>query len=240
MIKSTMVLLCAAIPTIYACSQPPAPPPPAGTAGPGRAALAPPPPGGPGAPLDRPIQELVTIQGNVKTYTASDSMQYDGFTLQNNNQTVNVRFPAHLGTVLMSSAKPGSTVTVQGFYENTPEGLNVIHLVNANVGGQTICDTPPAEPPVPQTLSIQTYTGTIAGFRRDRNGMPNGIYLSGNRSVDLGPGVYDQLQASLKTGTSISISGSMATPPAGVALVQQRQTIRPQTITINGQTYMVR
>jgi hypothetical protein len=140
----------------------------------------------------------------------------------------------------MVAAKAGNSIGVQGYYETTPEGTNVIHLVNATSGSQTIYDGPPPAPATPPAETIQPFDGTITDLRRDRQGMPNGIVLSGSRVVELSPGVYDQLQASLKPGTKVSGSGFRVTPPPGVVLAQNTQTIHPQTLTLDGQTYMVR
>ena len=141
---------------------------------------------------------------------------------------------------LMATAKPGTTVSVQGYYETTPEGMNVIHLIGVTTGNQTIYDGPPPAPANPPVETIQPFNGTITGLRRDRQGTPTGIVLSDARIVELTPGVYDQLQAYLKPGTAVSGSAFRTTPPSGVVLVQNTPTIHPQTLTLNGQTYMVR
>jgi hypothetical protein len=244
LVKTVLILLSATLPTVYACSQP-APPPPgpslAGPVGPGR--TPPPPPGGPDGPErpgGRPIQQLIAVQGTISTYTASDSNAYDGLTLQNNGTIFNIRFAPHMAVQMMTAAKTGTAITVQGFYETTPEGINVIHLVSANSGSQTIYDNPPTPPANPPVESIMPFSGTITDLTRDRQGMPNGIVLSGDRIIELPPGVYDQLQAYLTSGTTVSGSGSPMTPPAGVVLVRNIQTIHPQTLTVKGQTYMVR
>jgi hypothetical protein len=246
-IKSSLVMLCVALPTVFACSQVPPPPPPAGgppVAGPlGRRPPRPPVPGAPdpaNSPGARPLQQLVTIQGRVQAFTASDSIQYDGLSLKGNEQTVNVRFAPTMAAQLMAAAKVGTPVSLQGFYETTPDGINVVHLVTATINGQTIYDNPPAEPVTPPTATMQQFEGTIADLRLDRGGMPNGLILSGNRVVDLPPGVYAQMQSFLRPGVAISGSGSSVPPPAGVVLTQNVQTIHPQLITVNGQTYMVR
>jgi hypothetical protein len=243
-IKTALVLLSVTLPTIYACSQPPAPPVGpqlAGPAGPGR--TPPPPPGGPDGPDrpgGRPIQQLITVQGTLNAYTASDSNTYDGLTVQNGGQTQTIRFAPHLAAQLMAAAKAGTAISVQGFYETSPERMNVIHLVNATSGSQTIYDGPPPAPVNPPVETIQSFNGAITGLRRDRQGMPTGIILSGSRVIELPPGVYDQLQVYLKPGTQISASGSCLTPPPGVVTAQNTQIIHPQTLTMNGQTYMVR
>jgi hypothetical protein len=203
--------------------------------------VAPPPrPDGPEGPGARPLQELITVQGTITAYTASDSNAYDGLTLQTSGQTSTIRFAPHLAASLMAVAKTGAPISIQGFYENTPEGLNTIHLVNATAGSQTIYDSPPVEPANPPIETIQPFNGTITELRRDPQGNPTGLVLSGSRVVELTPGVYDQLQAYLKPGTSITGSGSRQTPPPGVVLTRNTQTIHPHTLTVNGQTYMVR
>lgn len=241
-VKMAVVLFCAALPTIYACSQIVPPPPPGGPGGPGGPGpgAAPRGPVAPGGPGERGIQQLVTVQGSVEAYVANDRNEYDGFTLRNSGQTVNVRFAAQMGSRLRDAAKAGSAVSVQGFYETTPEGMNVLHLVAITAGGKVLYDSPPAEPATLPVVSIQSFSGTISELRRDRQGMATGIVLSGNRVIELAPGVYDQLQGYLKAGTAISGSGSPVTPPAGVVMAQNIQMIHPQTLTIDGQTYMVR
>ena len=250
--KTALFLALLAAPTIYACSQvpPPPPPPPAsGPAGPQGsppptglpgAPVLPPPPGGPAGPGPRAIQQLVTLQGAVKGYTSSDSNAYDGLTLQSSGQTTSIRFAPHMAASLMAAAKPGSDITIQGFYETTPEGVNAVHLVTANTGNSTIVDTPPAPPVAPAAETVQPFDGTISGIRRDRQSMPNGILLSGDRVLELGPGAYDQLQSGLTPGAHISGTGSTVTTPPGVVPLKNTRIIHPQTLTLNGQTYMVR
>jgi len=240
-IKIGFVILSLALPALYACSQPPAPPagpPLAGPAGPGR--VPPPPPGGPNGPGVRSIQQLLTLQGTVGYYTSSDSNVYDGFTIRTNGQILTIRFAPHMAAALMAAAKPGGAISLQGFYESTPEGANVVHLITATVGGQTLYETPPTPPSNPPIETIQPFAGTISDLRRDRLGAPTDIVLSGGRIVELTPGVYDQLQAYLKPGSAVSGSGSRLTPPPGVVPVQGTETILPHTLTLNGQTYMVR
>ncbi len=241
-IKTSFIVLAVAMPTFYACSQPPAPPagpPLAGPVGPGRT---PPPPGpvGPNPPEGRPIQQLIVVQGTLSAYTASDSNEYDGLTLQNDGQRLNIRFAPHLAAQLMATAKAGAAISVRGFYETTPEGMNSIHMVDATAGSQTIYDSPLPPPASPPTETIQSFNGTITSLRRDRQGTPTGIVLSDDRVIELPPGVYDQLQVYLKAGTPVSGSGSRLTPPPGVVRARNIQIIHPQTLTLQGQTYMVR
>jgi len=233
-IKTITLILCTALPAIYACSQ--VPPPPPRSQGPGRV---PPPPPGTQEPGGRPIQQLLTIKGTVIAWLSNDRNETDGLSLQNSGQTLTVRFAPHMAATLMSAIKTGSSLDVNGFYETGPGGISEFRLVTATAGTRTIYDTPPPVPTNQPAETIEPFNGTITDFRKDAQNMPNGIILSGDKLIELPPGVYDQLQALLKPGAAISGSGVRITPPAGVVLTQNIQTIHPQTLTLNGQTYMV-
>lgn len=218
-------------------------PPPPPTAG-----VNPPPPGAPGmGPVREPgrgpggqLQQLIAVSGTVTDYLSNDRYIYDGFTLQNSGQTLTVRFPAHLAEKLMRAAKKGAAVSVQGFYEVSPDGANEFHLVNAEAGGSVLTDMPPAAPATPPAEVQQQYSGTIKDLRRNRDGVADGILIGDKEVVDLPPGVSAQLQVLLKPGLAISGTGTKVVLPAGVVMARDMETIRPQTITINGQTYLAR
>ena len=212
------------------------PPPPGGPQG-----MTPPPPGGPGRRgPGRPLQQLTTVSGTLAGYLNNDRYEYDGFMLQNSGQTVTVRFPAHLGEQVMRVAKKGAAVTVQGFYETSPEGANEFHLVSLQSGGATMTDIPPIPPATPPVEQPENFAGTISDLRKNREGMMDGIILGSNKVVDLPPATAEQLTALLRPGESVSGSGVRVVRPVGVVTVRATETIRPQTLTVNGQTYLVR
>ena len=235
--KQTAIATCLVLTGLWSCAQVPPSPTPPGAPAPG---LMPPPPPGPvGAPGAR-LQQLMPVSGKITAYLANDRYEYDGFTLQGTDQTVTVKFPAHLGEQLMKTVKPGTAVTVNGYYETSPLGANEFHLVNVQAGTTLITDAPPVAPVTPPAEEMKTISGTISDFRRGPDGSINGVLLSGKEVVDLPPAAAQQLQTLLTTGQKLSVTGIKATPPQGVVVAENRQLIRPQTITISGQTYMVR
>ena len=42
-----------------------------------------------------------------------------------------IRFAAHLAAQLMGAAKAGSSISIQGYFETTPEGLIVVEMENS-------------------------------------------------------------------------------------------------------------
>ncbi|RZK77325.1 MAG: hypothetical protein EOO85_09115 [Pedobacter sp.] len=59
--------------------------------------------------------------------------------------------------------------------------------------------------------------------------------------VDLPPAAIEQLQPLLKTGDKVKVNGFKESSPSGVALVADAPTvIHPQSIEVNGQTYLLR
>lgn len=209
--------------------------------GPGDMPL-PPPERNNGGPERRPVlKTLTTLNGKVLAYQTNDSYAYNSFTLQNGSQVITVRFPEHLGKQLMSNADKGKTVTVKGFTDLDPDGLSTFQLVSAVVGGKNIVDTPPSPPMVPVAAESGTFTGSIREIRRDQSGAIRGFNLDNKVQVDLPPPATEQLQSLLKTGEKVKVTGFKDTVPNGVALASNAPAIiHPQTIELNGQTYLLR
>ncbi|MDP9080316.1 MAG: hypothetical protein M3O71_23060 [Bacteroidota bacterium] len=247
--KATAIIACIVFTGLWSCAQvPPAGTPPPPQAPVNRAALIPPPPLGPGQPQPAPagpqanrgLQQLTAINGKVAGYLTNDRYEYDGLTLQNGSTSVTVRFPAHLGAELMKAAQKGSTLTVNGFYESSSLGTNEFHLVNAKAGGTVITNLPAVLTATPQAEEQKSFSGAITDLRRSRDGVLNGVVLDKNQVIELPPPAAEQLQGLLKSGEQISGTGIKITPQAGVVMAQNLQQVRPQTLTVNGQTYLVR
>lgn len=215
------------------------PAPPAG--GPGQ--LPPPPPGRPDAGPGRAfgLRTLTTLIGKVTAYQTNDRYAYNSFTLQTGGQSVTVRFPEHMGKQLMSAAGKGESVSVKGFTENGPDGVNAFQLVSVTAGWKQLTDTPPALPVKPVAEAAATFTGSIRDFKRDQGGAIRAITLGNNLQIELPPPAVEQLQSSLKAGDKVKVTGFKDTPPSGVVLASGAPTIvRAQTLEVNGQTYLVR
>ena len=186
------------------------------------------------------LQTLTTVSGKVTGYVVNDRNIYNAFTLLNGSQTVTVRFPDHMGEQLMADAKKGETISVNGFTDTNPQGVSEFHLVSAKVGSTQLTDTPPAPPTTLPAPEIKNYSGSIRDFRKDLQGNINGVILDNKDVIELPPLVTSQLLPVLKNGEKIEVTGFKVVPPTGVVMAQQTNSIRPQTITLNGQTYLVR
>jgi hypothetical protein len=238
--KVTAIIAGILFSALWSCAQVPPPPNPANSP-----ALTPPPPGPPGQPRPGPqppnsLQQLTAVNGKVSGYLTNDRYEYDGLSLQAGNNTITVRFPAHLGAQVMKSAPKGSEITINGFYENSPLGANEFHLVNATIGNTVITDALPAANVTPPAEVQQNFTGSISDFRRGPDGMVNGLILGGKEVIELPPPAAGQLQGLLTAGEKISGTGIKTIPPDGVVMAQNLQVIHPQTLTVNGQTYLIR
>lgn len=244
LIKKIALISCLTVGSVSLFAQIPPqapPPPPTGPAAPPAPGMPPAP--GPGLaqpPLQGNLRTLTTISGKVTAYLANDRGIYDGFTLQSSGQSYTVRFADYLGEKLMATAKKGAYLSVSGFADVDPQGINAFHLVSAKAGSTVITDTPPPAPAVPPVQDIKNYSGSITDFRKDMQGNINGVILGNKEIVQLPPPVIAQLQGLLKSGEKIEVTGFRVIPPAGAIMAEQNTLIDPQTITLNGQTYLVR
>ncbi|MFC1225324.1 hypothetical protein ACFE6N_16060 [Pedobacter sp. BG31] len=187
------------------------------------------------------LKVLTSLSGKVIAYQTNDRYIYNRFTLQNGSQVITVRFPEQLGKQLMSAAAKGKSVMVKGFTDNGPDGVNVFQMASLAVDGTQIADTPPSVPIAPVNEPSKTFTGKINDFKRDQSGAIRGLSLDNKVEIDLPPHAMEQLQSLLKAGDKVKVTGIKDTPPSGVLLESGAPTIiHPETIEINGQTYLLR
>jgi hypothetical protein len=209
---------------------PPPPPPP----GPG---MPPPPPGGP-IPGPAPMQHVAAYTGTVLNFVSNDDLEYDGFYLVNQGDTLLVKFPPHQGKSIYGELKPGVRTTVNGILNNTPAGTKEVRMLSVKTGNSTITDTG-----APVALPIQEeYTSgnsTISKLQLNREGLPIGLFLGNNVLLRLTPGVASQFGTELKAGGNVGYTG-MKKPAGTTALSSADYTIvHCKTITVNGHQYMV-
>lgn len=215
------------------------PPPPAGA---GKGEFSPPAGSLPGRPEGvAELKTLTAITGTISAYLTNDRYAYNGLTLRSGSQSITVRFSEQLGQILMNAAKKGEQITVKGFTDRGPDGVSIFHLVSATAGNTQIVETPPVQPAQAMAAESRTYSGSLREFKRDQDGRVTGLNLDNKVWVDLPPHTWKQLQPLLKTGEKIEVSGFKDTPASGVVLAANAPSIiHPQTITIGGQTYLLR
>lgn len=173
-IKKTAITACFALMSIVTLAQvrpndnPPAPP-----IGPGE--MLPHPGRNRGGLEGGALKVLTSLNGKVIAYQTNDRYIYNSFTLQNGSQAITVRFPEQLGKQLMSAAAKGKSVTVKGFTDNGPDGVNVFQMASLLVGGTQIADSPPTVPIAPVNAQSGTFTGKISDFKRDQEVQSAGL-----------------------------------------------------------------
>ena len=188
---------------------------------------------------DEPVK-LTTLRGSVVNPIANDRFEYNGLLVKTASGNTQVLFPAHLGEQILAKAKGGAAVTVTGFERSNPEGKKEFRLVNIIVNGTTIADTPPVAPPVTVTRDQKSVTAKIKELNYSPQKEVNGFTLSSGERVNLPPHIAGQLSSQLKAGTEIIVNGFAEPKRPGVVYSQNVTMITPQTLTINGQAYLVR
>ncbi|PKK37204.1 hypothetical protein BWI96_07605 [Siphonobacter sp. SORGH_AS_0500] len=227
-----LLLLVGLTATFTAQAQPPVGPRPGG---PGPMALA-----GPRPPQTPGIVALTNLSGTIQQFTANDESILDGFTLNTGSKTVAVRFPAHLGQAIQAAGKPGSKLTVTGVSELTPEGVEVFRLVSLTNGQTVVNDAPPAAPavlPTPKSISVK---GKVIDYQLDPQGQATGLKMSDQTLVRVPPHIASQLLTIAPKGSTISVDGYVRPIGEGQVQLTKQTVVEASTITVNGQSYLVR
>jgi len=170
----------------------------------------------------------------------NDDYIYDGFYLQTAQDSMLVKFPGHLGVQITSLVKAGSTVTVNGTLDYPPFGGKEIRMVSLTVNGQTVYDTPPATPATAPADNFVNGNGKVVGTQIDREGRMNGLLLDNSTVLRIPPGIAGQLTGLAKDGSRIGYSGMEKMPRAGEVVVGDMKIVHCNTISINGQQFLVR
>jgi hypothetical protein len=207
------------------------------------------PPPGPGARPPGPgaaLQPVSAFQGRVTGLSANDDYIYDGFYLQTAQDSMLVKFPGHLGTQITSLVKAGSMVTVNGTLEYPPFGGKEIRMLSLTANGQTVYDTPPtpptapAAPPAAPADNFVNGNGKVVGTELDREGRMNGLLLDNKTVLRIPPGIAAQLAGLAKNGAQVGYSGMQKMPQTGEVAAGDTKIVHCNTISINGQQFLVR
>jgi hypothetical protein len=113
-------------------------------------------------------------------------------------------------------------------------------MVSLNVNGQTIFDTPPTAPPAPPADSFVSGRGRVSGTQTDREGRMNGLLLDNKTILRIPPHIAYQLVDIAKNGSQVEYSGMQKMPQPGEVAVDNFKIVACNTISINGQQYLVR
>jgi hypothetical protein len=152
--------------------------------------------------------QTTVVQDVVSQYLMNADGFVDGLLLANN--TI-VRFPPHLGQVLIQTVSPQDVVRVEGFFES-PGTLHALSIVDLQ-SQRSIADNPPllGGPPPPRPGSVPrqplSATGTIRVLIRGKQGEINGLVLSDGTFVHFPPPAGVQFAALLSEGKPLAATG---------------------------------
>lgn len=228
--KLVMAVLITAATIATANAQPPAPGAP--RPGPGGPGMAPPPP-------MRQLQQVSQFQGRVVRMNVNDDYVYDGFYMLNGSNSLLVKFPPHLGNQIVPVVKKSANVTVSGTLNYPPFGGKELRMVSLTAGGQTIYNAPPAIVSVPPVETFVNGSGKISGTPTDREGRVNGFKLDNTTILRVPPDVAYQLTTLSQNGATVAYTGMQKQVQPGEVASANYKIIHCNTITINGQQYMV-
>jgi len=185
------------------------------------------------------LTQLVSLEGRITNYTANDRYEYDTFALSTGDKTITVKFPAPLAAELMKAAPKGASATISGNYDESPEGT-IFRMYSLKKGSNVITDAPLPVDMTPPADKMQDFSGTISDINHDPRGMINSVILNGKTIVSLPPPAVEQLAQYLKTGVSLSGTGIQRAVPQGVVTAKNMNFTDARTLSIRGQTYLIR
>lgn len=228
--KYFLILLTSVLITAITHAQPPA-----------KDGAPPPPPDKrerPQIPPDRSLQTVTSYNGKVVKMAINDDYVYDGFYLLNNNDSLLVKFPPHLGTQIMSLVKQGATVSVNGVLNSKPNGEKEVKMLSVTASGKTIVDTASQRLVVPAD-AYTSGSGTITALQTNREGNVTGFVIDNKTILRVPPHASSQLGNLVKANTSVAYTGMKKETKQGEAVAQSYTIVHCKTITVNGQQYLL-
>ena len=202
-----------------------------------------PPHAGPAREMPNPqteLQKLTMIEGTIVKPVANDRSEYNSVVLGTAKGEVLVKFPPHLGEQLLGKNQSGERLKVNGFYRDTPEGKKEFQFVSAEVNGKTLNDTPPSPPKEMAQPDQKVVSASIQALTYTPKKDINGFVLSSGEQVMLPPHIGQQLAGQLRAGEKITVSGFTEPKRSGVVYSRDVKLFKAQTLTINGQAYLIK
>lgn len=191
-------------------------------------------------PAGEELQQVTTFEGKAIKMIANDDYMYDGFYMLNGSDTLQVKFPPHLGSEITALVKSGTNVTGNGVLHNPPLGGKEIRMVSLTANGKTIIDVPPAITPTPPVEKFVQGDGKITSLQSDREGRVKGFIVDNKTILRIPPHVAMQLGSMAQTGVAIAFTGMHHAAKQGEVAAADYTIIHCNTITVNGRQYLVK
>ena len=199
-----------------------------------------PPLAGQPAPGEQGLRIVSTVTGKVVKLRGNNDFVFDGFYMINGSDSLLVKFPAHMGSQISPLVKPGSQITVSGVSETSARTTKEMKMVSITASGKTLTDNPPASPITPAQETTVTGNGKVTSLQTDQEGRVSGVLIDNKTILRFPPHASGQLGNTIAKGAAISYSGSQKNKDQGEVLLEDYKVIRCNTITVNGQQYLVR
>lgn len=177
----------------------------------------------------QPFSYGTNFSGKVERYLLNPEGLVEGFILDNYLQ---VMFPPHIANSLVTTVKPGDSVTVIGFpgiFSNFGQEVHAESITNIRTQ-RTVLNQPSPYPPPPvaNNYSNLSVEGTAQQWLVGHRGEIRGIILSSRTQVKFPAHVGDQLFNTAKRGDFIQAQGFGTTTNYG-------QVLEATSLTVNGQ-----
>ncbi|HJT22289.1 MAG TPA: hypothetical protein VJ746_17590 [Nitrospira sp.] len=162
-------------------------------------------------PKGAPPRPIASTEGTVVQYLMNHHGEVDGLLLSDGTQ---VHLPPHMGKDLAALAKPGDSVSVQGYRSST--GPVVVDPVITNTKtGQSITEREPSPldrpilPPQIRDLSLteRHAEGTVRNLLYGPRGDVNGVVLEDHTIVRVPPPAAHEVAKLLQVGRPITAVG---------------------------------
>lgn len=197
--------------------------------------LVPPPPA-----ASQQLQLISTFSGSFVKMVANDDYIYDGFYIISNGDSLLVKFPPHLGKQMQDIAKSGERVTVKGFLTTNPLNQKEVRMYSVQPENHAeIIDTASIAQGTPPAQTYTSGSGKITMLQKNREGNVTGFLLDGKTILRIPPHIGNLLSPAAKVNDSVSYTGMKKSLNNGEVMAQDYAIVRSQTVTLNGQQYLI-
>lgn len=186
-------------------------------------------------------QTPFTVAGKVMGYLANPMGDYDGLRLRTATGEIRLRFPPHTAARVMKLATTGSTI--EAIADRRPPGPHHSEkgdymLISLNIPkSRTVVRLTDLPPPPPRPGRLVETEGPLISKLYDTSGQLIGL-ITDHYIIELKPHQREQLRSILANVDRLGATG-YPRPTDGFVNRSGRPLLRPTTLTIRGQTFVL-
>ena len=183
------------------------------------------------------FQQVTTISGTIAEWTYNDDFEYDGLYLNTGGESVFVKFPAHLAEQVQALS---NNLSVSGYFHFTRHGEQEFKMISITGNGQTVYE----QKPMRQYNYVQepyiNGEGRVTQVQLSKSGNVHGYILDNGVILRASPRSSCQLAQMIQVGSVIGYSGIEKVLKQGHVRASNNKIVHGQTISVNGNQYVVR